>query len=127
VSIDYAALLAVSPAIKVAEADYDFSRDGGELYNQGINSQVIPEYSVLVGYAVYTLIGIESLGSAVLSFTVNGQVVAIANNTEGYITAALYTGVPAFRTNAARAIEGYVSGAAITAGAAKLWLFYLPN
>jgi hypothetical protein len=53
-------------------------------------------------------------------------VVGIASNTLGRITAALYTGVAAFVTDAARAIDGYISGAAITAGAATIWIFYLP-
>ena len=40
---------------------------------------------------------------------------------------ALYTGVGAFVTTAARSIEGYISAAAATAGAATVWLFYLPT
>jgi hypothetical protein len=125
VAIDYAALLGRAAGIQVAKADYDFTRDGGGLYNRPIDTEIIPSGSILVGYVVYTSAAITSEGSPVLSFTVNGEVVAIASNTLGRIVAALFTGVPAFVTVAARAIEGYVSGAAITAGKATLWIFYL--
>jgi hypothetical protein len=127
VSLDLTALLAAQRAIKVARADYDFARDGGALYNTPINSEVIPSASILVGYVIYTSAAITSGGAAVLSFTLNGAVIAIADNTLGRITAALYTGVTASVTDAVRAIEGYISGAAITAGSATLWLFYLPT
>ena len=126
-SLDINALLAAQRAIKVARADYDFARDGGVLYNTPINSELVPLDSILVGYVIYTSAAITSGGAAVLSFTLNGAVVAIADNTLGRITAALYTGVAAPVTDAVRAIEGYISGAAITAGAATVWLFYLPT
>lgn len=126
-SVDLTSLLQGQRAIKVARADYDFARDGAGPFSVPINSEVIPSGSIIVGYAVYTSTGLTFSGASSLEFILQGQVVAIADATLGRIAAALYTGVAAFITTAERAIEGYISAAAATAGAATLWLFYLPT
>lgn len=126
-SLDLATLLASQRAIGVARADYDFARDGGALYNCAVSSEIVPSGSIVLGYVVYTSAAIAPSGSAVLSFTLAGRVLAVASVTLGDIVAALLTGVAAPVTDGARAIEGYISGAPITAGAAIVWFFYLPT
>jgi hypothetical protein len=126
-AIDYTALLGISAGIQVAKADYDFTRDGGALYNRPINSNVVPSGSIVLGYAIYTSLGLTFATAGTLSFTLNGITLAVALPTLGNMVAAWFTGIAAFVTTADRAIEGYVSGDAVTAGAATIWLFYLPT
>lgn len=126
-SIDINTLLGNTNGIQVAKADYDFARDGGALYNCPANSEIIPAGSIIIGYAIYTSTGLVFSTAGTLGFTVAGVLVATAPPTVGNIIAALYTGVAAFVTTAARSIEAYISGSTITAGAATIWLFYLPT
>lgn len=124
--VDINSLLGGNAGIQVAKADYDFARDGGALYNCPANSELIPAGSIIIGYAIYTSTGLAFSTAGTLSFTVAGVTVGTALPTLGNIVAALYTGVAAFVTTAARSIEAYISGSTITAGAATIWLFYLP-
>lgn len=126
-TIDVGSLLATQRQVAVARADYDFARDGAGPFSVPINSEVIPSGSILLGYAAYTSTGLTFSGASSLEFIVQGQVLATADPTLGRIVAALFTGVAAFVTTAARSIEGYISAAAATAGSATVWLFYLPT
>jgi hypothetical protein len=124
--IDYTALLGLAAGIQVAKADYDFARDGGAQYQKKCNSEIIPSGSILLGCAVYTTAAITFATAGQLTFQLADVSLATASPTLGNIGAQLYNAAAAIVTNADRPIDATIVSSAITAGAATIWVFYLP-
>jgi hypothetical protein len=126
VSLDVSALLATQRAIKVAKADYDFARDGGAGGIIAIATEAIPDGSFVVGYAIHTSAAFTFAGGGSFYFLIGSTLLAAPHATLDYIIAALMSGVAAVLPNADRGMAGYVAAGTVTAGAATIWVFYLP-
>lgn len=126
-AIDYSALLGLAAGIQVAKADYDFARDGGAQYAHACNSAIIPAGSIILGWATYTTIAITYATSGQLQFQLNASVVVAADDTLGNITVGWPNSATAKVLAQDLPIDAYISGSAITAGAATVWIFYLPT
>jgi hypothetical protein len=127
VSIDYTALLGLSAGIQVAKADYDFTRDGGAGGYPAINTDIIPAGSLILGYAVLTTTALTYAGGGGLSFQANNQYLATPSATLDYIVAAWFSGVLSVQPATGVPIVASISGGTVTAGAVKIWVFYLPT
>jgi hypothetical protein len=125
-TIDWATLMAAAPGILAAKADYDFARDGGAVGIHGVNSELVPADSIIVGVAILTTTGLTFSGTGYLRLVLGADYVYTADPTQGHIVATWFNASAAMITAAARAIAAEVTVNACTAGACKFWLFYLP-
>ena len=126
-SIDYTTLLGLTPGIQVAQADYDFTRDGGGIGLVPINSAIVPSGSLVLGGSFHTTTAFTFTPTGVLAFWLGStQVGGPAAGPDDVRTFWWYD-LPAVVTDADRALVGYISNAACLSGKCTVRLFYLPT
>ena len=125
-SLDLSALLATQRAIKIAKADYDFSRDGGAAEVIPIESEIIPSGSIILGEMIYTTDLIVKSGGGVIALYLEGNLLLSADLTAGNQKIDLNDAGAAIVTLADRAINAIITVSTVTAGKFTAWVFYLP-
>jgi len=126
VSLDLTALLAAQRAIKVARADYDFTRDGGATGQPDIQSELVPADSLVIGVAMWTSVALTFAGGGVLTFyvgpvTIGAPIAGLNQMAAGWELAIAIPPMPADIP-----IRAAITVGTVTAGAVTVWVFYLP-
>ena len=122
--------------IAVARGDYSFAVDGGAVGTIPlIGATAIPSGATILGGFLEVVTPPTSGGAATIALSVEGAgdlVAAAAISGAPWSTVGrksiipVFTGATMIRTTAARDISAVVATAALTAGAFKVFLFYLP-
>jgi hypothetical protein len=127
VAIDYTALLGLAEGIKVAKADYDFTRDGGAPGVFPVNSEILPAGSLVVGYIILTTVAFTFVPTGAMVFIVGQRQLLAPSVALNYVRAVWPDAAQSVPLPGGWAVQAYIANAACTAGAATIWLFYLPT
>jgi hypothetical protein len=127
VSIDYTTLLGLTPGIQVAQADYDFTRDGGGQGSRVISTEVVPSGSIVLGYAVYTTAAVVQASGGQVYLAVGQTDLALVDPALDHNIASWRSGAAAVVANADRPLTVSIYTHDVTAGGFTAWVFYLPT
>jgi hypothetical protein len=127
VTIDYTALLGLTAGIQVVKADFDWDRDGGELYEKAIQTGIIPADSLILGSTCLTKTAFTFDTSGYFAFRMDGVNVGLPALAESVIINWVPNNVASYRTTKDTPIIGFVDTSACLSGVAQLWLYYLPT
>lgn len=126
----------VGRGFNTVRGDYNFATDGGAVGTIALTGQTaIPSGAVIVGGFVEVTVAVTSGGAGTVAVQVNAAndiVNAAAVSGAPWSTTGLksvipvFTGATAVKTTAARDISIVIGTAALTAGAFKVVLFYVP-
>lgn len=126
-SIDLSSLLGTQRQLRVARADYDGVRDGLGQYQHTIETEVIAAGSIILGWLILTTLGITTAAGGNLQFLIGATYTGYAQVVINQQKAELHTGGAANVLDKDCPIIAYCDGGALTAGAASIWVFYLPT
>lgn len=126
-SVDLTQFLSAQRAIKVASATYDFSRDGGAIGNRYGNSEIVPAGSVIIAWAAYVSTAITFDGTGHLYVDVGRVDIGEPYVTDEYVRAAWLTNSAGVVPVTDEPVTFNITGANVTAGVVRAWVFYLPT